>query len=206
MRGEQVQGRFNISHERGSIIGGTTREVVRTVGYVVEWWFYSPVQSQIDDIYDVGSPLGGRHWNGPHYLPVVNAVLKQGATVQSAQGFYNTDVLTLDVNMDVIDGSSLSGGESSTLPELRYLPSNPDSYLRDRIIFKNEVFTPKRIVGKGIITNDYTLFQIECYQVNAEEMVNDPQFQEYANYSAFGLRSQYSFDADQDNANDPNAI
>lgn len=206
MRGEQVQGRFNINHERGSIIGGTTREVVRTTGYVLEWWLYSPVQSEIDDIYDVGSSTGGRHWNGPHLIPVVNATLTQGVTVPTAQGFYNTDILTIDINMDIIDGSGLSGGEASVIPELRYLPSNPDSYLRDRVVFKNEVFTPKRIVGKGIITNDYTLFRIECYQVNPEEMVNDLQFHGYANYTPFGLRSQYAFDADQDNANDPNAI
>jgi hypothetical protein len=94
--------------------------------------------------------------------------------------------------MDVIDGSSLSGGESLPIPELKYLPSNPDAYMRDRIVFKNQVFTPKRILPKGIITDDYTLFDIDCYQVNPEELVNDPQFQQFANYSPFNDKDHYA--------------
>ena len=188
MRGERVEGRFNVQHERGSIISGTSKEVVRTVGYDIEWWFYNSTTSVVDPIYDVGSNSGGRRWDGPHSIPVVNAALFQGVTVQGDRGFYNTDVLRVTINMDVIDGSSLSGSDSQIIPELRYLPTNPDSYLRDRIIFRNQVFTPKQIFAKGIITDDYTLFSIDCNQVNAEEMINDPQFQQYANYSAFGAR------------------
>lgn len=189
MRGERREGRFSIQHERESIISGTTREVVRTVGYEVEWWFYDPQATVIDDIYDVGSNLGGRMWKGPHKIPVVNAALFQGVSVQGERGFYNTDVLRITVNTDVVDGSSLVGGsESSVIPELRYLPTNPDAYLRDRIVFRNEVFTPKQIFPKGIIYDDYTLFTIDCNQVNSEEMVNDPQFQQYASYSPFDPR------------------
>lgn len=190
MRGEQVIGRFNINHERSSIISGTTKEVVRTVGYDLEWWLYRADLSLIDPIYDVGSSgtSGGRRWDGPYAISVINATLTQGITMQSERGFYNTDILSITINMDVIDGSSLSGGESLPIPALRYLPSNPDAYLRDRIVFKDQVFTPKRVLPKGIITNDYTLFDIDCYQVNAEELINDPQFQQYANYSPFDPR------------------
>ena len=194
MRGEQVIGRFNINHERGSIISGTTKEVVRTVGYDLEWWLYRPDLSLVDPIYDVGSSGtdGGRRWDGPHLISVINATLTQGVTMQSERGFYNTDVLSITINMDVIDGSSLSGGESLPIPELRYLPSNPDAYLRDRVVFKDQVFTPKRVLPKGIITNDYTLFDIDCYQVNPEELVNDPQFQQYANYSPFAPKDTHA--------------
>lgn len=189
MRGERREGRFSIQHERESIISGTTREIVRTVGYEIEWWFYDPDSTVVDDIYDVGSNDGGRMWKGPHIIPVVNAALFQGVSVQGERGFYNTDVLRITVNTDVIDGSSLVGGsESSVIPELRFLPTNPDAYLRDRIVFRNEVFTPKQIFPKGIIYDDYTLFTIDCNQVNPEEMVNDPQFQQYASYSPFTPR------------------
>lgn len=186
MRGERVEGRFNIQHERGSIISGTSKEVVRTVGYTVDWWVYDADNSLADPIYDVGdNSEGGRRWIGPHEIPVVNAALFQGVSVQGERGFYNTDVLRITVNMDVIDGSSLSGSEARTIPDLQWLPTNPDAYLRDRVVFRNQVFTPKQIFGKGIITDDYTLFTIDCNQVNPEEMVNDPQFQVYAAYSAF---------------------
>ena len=52
MRGEQVIGRFNINHERSSIISGTTKEVVRTVGYDIEWWLYRADLTVIDPIYE----------------------------------------------------------------------------------------------------------------------------------------------------------
>jgi hypothetical protein len=193
MRGEQRQGRFDIPHERESIIKGTTKELVRTVGYIIEWWLYRDDLTIVDPIYDVGSDgaEGGRHWHGPHHIPVINATLTQGVTMENERGLYNTDVLNLLVNMDVIDGSALPGGVSLLIPELRYLPSNPDAYLRDRIVFKNEVFSPRRIVPKGIITDDYTLFGVECHQVNAEEMVNDPQFQQFSTYSPFDPKNKY---------------
>lgn len=192
MRGERVVGRFSVDHERGAIISATSKEVVRTVGYNVEWWFYNSTSSVVDPIYDVGSNSGGRRWDGPHSIPVVNAALFQGVTVQGDRGFYNTDVLRLTINMDVIDGSSLSGAESQIIPELKYLPTNPDSYLRDRIVFRDQVFTPKQVFAKGIITDAYTLFSIDCNQVNSEEMINDPQFQAYANYNPFGARDANS--------------
>jgi hypothetical protein len=194
MRGERVEGsRFTINHERGSIIRGTTKEIVRTVGYELEWWLYDPVATVVDPIYDVGSNTGGRRWKGPYHIPVINATLTQGMTVPNDRGFYNTDVLTVTVNMDISEGSHLSTSDSITIPELRSLPTNPDAFLRDRVVFKNEVFTPRQILPKGIITNDYTLFGIVLHQVNAEELVNDPQFAEYASYTPFGARDQYSF-------------
>jgi hypothetical protein len=192
MRGERVVGRFNVEHERGSIISSTSKEVVRTVGYNIEWWFYNSSTSVVDPIYDVGSNSGGRRWDGPNSVPVVNASLFQGVTVQGDRGFYNTDVLRVTLNMDIIDGSSLSGPGSQIIPKLKHLPTNPDSYLRDRIVFRNQVFTPKQVFAKGIIVDDYTIFSIDCNQVNSEEMINDPQFQQYANYSAFGDRDAHS--------------
>ena len=193
MRGERREGRFSIDHERISIIRGTSEEVVRMVGYEIEWWFYDPDTSLVDPIYDVGdNATGGRRWKGPHTIPTVNAVIFQGVTVQGERGFYNTDVLRITLNMDIIDGPTIPESEAPTIKELRYLPMNPDAYLRDRIVFRNQVFTPKQISGKGIITDDYTLFTVDCNQVNPEEMVNDPQFQEYANYSPFGPRDTYN--------------
>jgi hypothetical protein len=47
------------------------------------------------------------------------------------------------------------------------------------------VISPTQISLQGIIKDKYTLVQISCEQVNAEELVNDSQFQRYANYRAF---------------------
>lgn len=186
MRGEHRQGRFTIDHERYSIIEGTTKELVRTVGNVIQWWFYDPVATVVDDIYDVGSSAsgGGRRWNGPVDVPVVNASIFQGMTSSNdGRGFYNTDMLSITINMDVIrNGTDLKGNNLSTIPELSKIEINPDHYLLDRVVFRNQVFQPIRVNVRGIITDKYTLITVECTQVNPEELVNDAQFAVYAGY------------------------
>lgn len=185
MRGENRQGRFSIDHERQSIIAGTTKEIVETVGNKVEWWFFDGENTIVDPIYDVGDSgiLGGRRWIGPLVVPTINSVIEQGVTEQNARGFYNTDMLLLTVNMDVIyNGNSLLGANAATLPRLANIETNPDNYLQDRVVYRGEVFSPRKVYPRGLITDKYTLITIQCHQVNAEELVNDLQFQKYANY------------------------
>jgi len=188
MRGENKQGRFSIPFERSSFISGTTTELVYTVGTTIQWWEYDETSTVIDPIYDVGSSNGiGRMWkNPPLVIPVVNAHLEQGVTVQSDRGFYNTDQLTLIINVDVLeDHLNFPGANAQNSPELANLEINPDSYIRDRIVFRNEVFSPVRVLPEGIIENNYTLLRVQCNQVNAEELVNDSQFKHFAGYSPF---------------------
>lgn len=185
MRGENRQGRFNIDHERQSIISGTTKELVEITGNMIDWWFFDEDNTDIDPIYDVGSDVvgGGRKWIGPLRLPTVVATIAQGMTVQSDRGFYNTDVLMLTLNMDVITNSgSLLGANAATRPRLEKIETNPDHYLKDRVVYRGQVFSPRKVFPRGILTDKYTLITIQCNQVNAEELVNDSQFQTYANY------------------------
>jgi hypothetical protein len=186
MRGERRIGRFNIPNERASIIAGTTSDLVRTVGNKVQWYVFDANNTQVDPIYDVGSFDGGRRWFQPLTLPVTKAILYQGVSVQNDRGFYNTDVLRITINMDVIEqGTNLYGMDSDTLPHFEQLMNNPDNFLRDRIVFRNEVFSPSKIQPLGIVNNLYTLVSVECLQVNSEELVNDLQFQHFAGYSSF---------------------
>lgn len=188
MRGDQKEGRFSIAYERASNVSGTTTELVQTVGQFVDWWIFDPTSTSIDPIYDVGSSIvgGGRKWFSPFTIPVINAHLQQGATVQSDRGFYNTDILTLTINIDVIENHlNYYGGNAANAREISTVEVNPDAYLRDRIVFRNEVFSPTQVSPQGIIKDKYTLLQISCEQVNAEELVNDSQFQRFANYTPF---------------------
>jgi hypothetical protein len=192
MRGDQKEGRFNVAYERGSFVSGTTTELVQTVGQLVDWWIFDPINTDVDPIYDVGSSVvgGGRKWLTPFTIPVVTAHLQQGATVQSDRGFYNTDVLTITINVDVIENHlNFYGGNAANARQLSTVESNPDAFLRDRVVFRNEVFFPTQVSPQGIIKNKYSLLQITCEQVNAEELVNDSQFQHYAGYSAFNQSS-----------------
>ena len=189
MRGNIREGRFNVEYERDSFINGTTAELVNTVGNTVQWWIYDQVNTVVDPIYDVGSSdpvTGGRIWMSPLIVPVISASLTQGSTAQNDRGFYNTDILHITLNVDIIEEPvSLRGANAATIPQLKNLEINPDEYLRDRIVFRDEVFTPTRVFPRGIIKNNYTVLVIECNQVNPEELVNDKQFVHYADYTAF---------------------
>lgn len=186
MRGERVEGRFSVDSERESILSGTTKNLVHTVGSTVEWWYFDQQHSGTDPIYDVGSTTTGRVWKGPAQVPVINAHLTQGQTAQSERGFYNTDVLTLLINVDLVeDHIALYGNNAGTIPNLSELEINPDSYLRDRVTFRHEVWTPTRITPAGLIKNKFTLLAVDCNQVNPEELINDQQFAHYAAYNPF---------------------
>ena len=189
MRGEQRQGRFDVPNERKSIISGITKEIVRTVGNDIEWWTYDEPNTVVDSIYDVGSSnpnTGGRRWHGPLLIPCINAVIYQGVTMQSDRGFYNVDVLRVTFNMDIVERSTdLYGSSSVTSAHFKTLVDNPDEFLRDRLVFRNEVFTPTKMSPRGLMNNKYTVFSLDCNQVNAEELVNDPQFSRYASYDPF---------------------
>lgn len=189
MRGERRIGRFNIPNERASIVSGITSELVRTVGNEVQWYVYDSSSTNVDPLYDVGSSdpdTGGRKWFNPLTIPVTKAILYQGATIQSDRGFYNTDVLRITMNIDIIErGTDLYGMDAANMPHFETMLVNPDEFLRDRIVFRDEVFSPNKIQPLGIVNNLYTLVSIECLQVNAEELINDPQFQHFAGYNPF---------------------
>lgn len=190
MRGDKREGRFSIDFERASSISGVTKELVHTVGTSIEWFIYDKVNSLIDPIYDVGANGvgGGRMWKPGIKIPAINANMDQGTTMHDERGFYNTDTLNITFNMDVIENAiSLYGTVAENIRKLSTITDNPDLYLRDRIVFRNEVFSPVRVGLDGLLTDKYTIVTVQCVQVNAEEMINDSQFQQFANYNPFNL-------------------
>lgn len=168
MRAKDPGGRFDIPFERNSILKGITQDLRRPVGQSVQWWRWDSTGTAVDDIYDVGSIDEGRKWFAGFEVPCVNAVIYQGVTLQDSRGFYNTDVLRVTLNMEDVE---------KLLPDM---PITPDDFLRDRLVFRNEVFRPTHFYPRGLITDRYTLFTLDASQVNPEEMVNDQQFLDYA--------------------------
>lgn len=168
MRTYEPWGRFQIPYERESILTGIDTEVTHHIGQTVEWWMYDPDATVVDSVYDTGASTGGREWKTPFTLPCVNVSLYQGITVQSDRGFYNTDLLRLTIN--ALDAEKF-------LPEFSF---ESDERLKDRVVFRGIVFRPKQIYLKGQLTDEYTIFSVDLLEVNPEEMVNDPQFADYA--------------------------
>jgi hypothetical protein len=140
---------------------GTSRDLQRPVGQFVEWYLYNPDETNVDQVYDVGAPTGGRVWNAPVRLPVVNAYVFQSEMYQNDRGFYTVDTLRLFVNYDDV---------------IRFIPtldSDPDARIKDRVKFRSQTYVPNRVFPRGQIDMDYMMLMVDLTQVKDEEMVND---------------------------------
>jgi hypothetical protein len=105
----------------------------------------------------------------PFKLPAFMARIVRGGNMMNDRGFYVVDSLTLSVS---------AGDMQKFLPDI--LRNEPNQFIKDRILYRGQVFTPTRILPQGHVGYDWTVVSIEAAEVNAEELVNDPQFQQYA--------------------------
>ena len=177
MRGTQVEGRFKIDFENKSMEEGMVDELRDPVGTEVDWWVWNPTaldanyETWVDPIYDVSNQTDGqgRRWDEPFKLPVIMAQQLRGTNIMNERGFYVVDTLRLVVSVDDL---------SRKIPTL---VDTPNIHIKDRIVFANEVFVPTRVLPRGRYQNYYAVVTIDCNLVNSEELVNDPQFQQYAN-------------------------
>jgi hypothetical protein len=61
--------------------------------------------------------------------------------------------------------------------------TDPNAQIKDRIMYRGEVFVPTRVLPRGSFGYRWAVVTIDCNQVNPEELVNDPQFQTQASPS-----------------------
>jgi hypothetical protein len=87
------------------------------------------------------------------------------------RGFYTSDNLRLVMNV---------GDVQRLIPQML---TAPNAHIRDRILYKGQVYTPSRVLPRGAFGYRYAVVTIDCNQVNHEELVNDPQFKQYATAS-----------------------
>jgi hypothetical protein len=173
MRGNKVQGRFKIDYETTSMDEGIVDELRDPVGTQVDWWVWDPTaladgyETWVDPIYDVSNQEEGqgRRWAEPFKMPVIMAQQLRGTNVMNERGFYTTDTLRLVIAVDDIN---------RLIPEMI---DNPNSHIKDRVVFHSNVFVPTRVLPRGLYKERYSVVTIDCNQVNPEELVNDPQFQ-----------------------------
>lgn len=161
MRGIRAMGRFDPEFEVKSIRAGITRDLQIPAGQWVLWQVFDPEASQADPVYSTGNDQVGRVFKPAVRVPVVNAFIYQGEQFMNQRGFYTVDTLRLVINFDDV---------------IRFLPgldSHPDAHLKDRIIFRNEMFQPTRVFPKGQIGYEYMGLTVDAAQVKVEEQVYD---------------------------------
>lgn len=161
MRGSNVIGRFDPEMEVKSIRHGINQDLQVPVGQSVLWWKFDASATTTDDVYDVGSPSGGRAFMSPLTVPVVNAYIFQDQLFDNDRGFYQVDTLRMWINFNDI---------AVLLPDLE---ANPDTHLRDRVEFRGQRYTPTRVFPRGQVDYDYMVLMVDCTQVKPEEEVND---------------------------------
>jgi hypothetical protein len=163
-------GRFNTDFEHSEIHDAISKDLTEPVGSSLLWYQFDSVATVVDPIYDVGSSAGvGRRWKTAITVPVIRSVIRHGTVEHSHEGFYNADSVHF-----TIDKEELS----------RLLPTvfnNPDPLNRDRIVWQEQVYRPLLSQLRGIVLEKFTVVSLDCRQIMPEEMVNDSQFQAYAN-------------------------
>ena len=100
------------------------------------------------------------------------------------RGYYTTDTLRLVVAVADIN---------------RLLPAmitDPAQHIKDRVVFHDLVFVPTRVLPRGLYKERYSVVTIDCNQVNAEELVNDPQFQSLPYQAAATINTNNNYGLD----------
>jgi hypothetical protein len=165
-----------MDYESKSMYEGIAEDLGGTVGVEVDWMRWQEYylddnyNTIVDDIYDVSSSVagGGRRWMLPFKMPVVMAQFIRGTNIMNERGFYVTDTLRLVLNV---------GDVQRMLPSLI---TDSNNHIKDRIIYRGEVFVPTRLLPRGSFANRWAVVTVDCNQVNPDELVNDPQFTNYA--------------------------
>ena len=176
MRGTKLQGRFNMDYESKSMYEGIAEDLGGTVGQEVSWFRWQEYYLEdnyadiVDPIYDVSSsvPGKGKRWMLPFKMPTVMAQVIRGTNVMNERGFYTSDTLRLVMNV---------GDVQRMIPELL---TDPNNHIKDRIVYRGEVYVPTRVLPRGSFGNRWAVVTVDFNQVNPEELVNDPQFKKYA--------------------------
>jgi hypothetical protein len=183
--GTDRNSKFDMDYEAKSMYEGIAEELGGTVGQEVSWFRWQEYflednyNSVVDDIYDVSNssgPITGRRWMLPFKMPTIMAQFVRGTNVMNERGFYVTDTLRLVLNV---------GDAQRLLPSLI---TNPNNHIKDRILYRDQVFVPTRVVPRGSFGYRWAVVTVDCNQMNPEELVNDPQFQRYALAATDDLR------------------
>ena len=164
MRGSNMPGRFTIDDEIANIRDGMHQDLQMPAGQSVQWWVYDETNSVVDDIYGTASTETGRVWQRPIRIPCLSAQVIQGQTHHQERGFYNVDMLHLTIDLRVV---------WRLIPSL---PDNADAHLRDRVVFRGQVYSPFQVWSRGIVDEKYAVLSVDLTQVETDEMVNDSQF------------------------------
>jgi hypothetical protein len=161
---------FDTAFEQESIDTGISAQQ-RETGVQVQWWFFDRAETRISDLYDEDTPTSGRAWRGPYPIPVLQATRTEGSLEDAGEGGYVVDSINL-----------VLGYRQAVDAGLMPAPDRTNAHLRDRFVFDGKVWAPSSIVARNLLGGRGTraTVLVSATEVRDDEMINDPQFQRYA--------------------------
>ena len=162
---------FDPRFEQESIDTGITRQQEET-GITVAWWFWDPKDSRTNNVYDEDAPGESRHWRGPFPRPVLQATRTTGTLEDQGEGAYEVDMATL-----------VLGHEQAIRHGLSPTPDVTAVHLKDRFVWDGKVWNPSSVVPRNMLggtNNRRSTILVTATEVKSDELVNDDQFQKYA--------------------------
>ena len=161
-------GRFNTDFE--------TNEIHRSLkGWQTEfgdqalYYRYWGAESEVHDIWDEAAGVG-RMWHPADLIELLHVTHVEGGNEDRQYGQYYNDNLYATASWEQLARLGM------TEMDLQH-----QSYLRDRIVYDYRVFKITRLQVMGQIQRRDTIVSIEGTQVKPDEMLNDPQFEAFAN-------------------------
>jgi hypothetical protein len=162
------RGRFDSDFETNEINHALRGHQNAQVGDSVEYFRIDRASSEMDDVYDEGWGVGKKYRPAVN-LPALHVTHDEGEHQTTDSGFYFNDNIYVTASFDQVMRTGL------TLQDIEH-----ESYLKDRLIYDRRVFRVTQIHVLGQIRTRDVIVSIEGTMVKPDELVNDPQFAEYA--------------------------
>ncbi|MFE2539043.1 hypothetical protein [Actinacidiphila glaucinigra] len=161
------RGRFGVNAET-TLIHRALRAWQARTGDVVTYFRFQYADSDVHEVYDEATGAG-KVFYGRWQLPALHVTHLESASDEPRDsGLYVTDTLRVVASYDQLVKFGLSD------MDIRH-----GSFQRDRIAYDNALYAVQRLAVVGQIRRRDVIVVIEAQQLHNDELVNDPQFEQY---------------------------
>ncbi|MFE9412336.1 hypothetical protein ACFYN0_26610 [Streptomyces sp. NPDC006704] len=175
MRADWKRGRFTASYEASRIDKGL-RAWQRLKGDTVAWFRFSHERSTVHDVYDEGAH-GGRAFNPPVTVPVMDVSRDQGLADRTPQGMYQVAPLYVTASLRQLARVGI------TQPDI-----DNYAYLKDWIGYGGFLFRIEEFQALGRLHRHDFVVSLKLQEIKPDEITADPQLDEYRKFQLRHVR------------------
>lgn len=166
-RADWKRGRFGINTET-TLIHRALRGWQNRTGDSITYFRFQYAESDTHEVYDEATGAG-RVFYGRWQVPALHVThVESGNEDPRDSGLYVTDTLRAVLEYDQLVKFGL------TEMDIKH-----GSFQRDRVAYDNALYAVQRVSVLGQIRRRDVVVVVEAEQIQNDELVNDPQFQQY---------------------------